>query len=313
RAQVGDDVFGEDPTVNRLQDMAARLLGKEAALFVTSGTQGNLVAILSHCDRGDEYIVGQTGHSYYYEGGGAAALGSVSPQPLWYADDGTLDLDMVERVIKPADHHHARTRLFCLENTQDGRALPMEYLAEAAAFADHRGLATHLDGARMFNAAVKHRVDPRDIAGHFDSVSFCLSKGLGAPVGSVLAGSAGFIDRAHRWRKALGGGLRQAGVLAAAGIYALEHHIDRLAEDHANAEALADGLAALGLDVDFHPAQTNMVFVNLPEGSDVPLADHLRAYDIVVTAENPIRLVTHLDIDGHDIDHVLEVTADFFA
>lgn len=244
-AEVGDDVYGEDPSINRLQEMAAEAVGKEAGLYVPSGTQGNLTAILSHCERGDEFIIGQEGHSYLNEGGGAAVLGSVQPQPLEYEADGTLDLDRVESLIKPLDPHYVRTRLLCLENTRAGLALPLEYLERAAELTGRRGLGMHLDGARVFNAAVKLGVPVTDITRHADTVSFCLSKGLGAPVGSVLCGPGELIGKAHRWRKVLGGGMRQAGIVAAAGIYALEHHVDRLAEDHDNAALLAEGLATV--------------------------------------------------------------------
>src|SRR3954454_16577509 len=258
-AELGDDVYGEDPTVNRLEAFAAGMLGKEAALFVASGTQGNLLGIMSHCERGDEYIVGQQGHTYKYEGGGAAVLGSIQPQPLDYEADGTLDLQRVEGAIKPDDAHFARTRLLCLENTQGGKALPLDYLRRAHDLARARELSLHLDGARVFNAAVKHGVPVHDIARWFDTVSVCLSKGLGAPVGSVLCGSSALVARARRWRKVLGGGMRQAGVLAAAGLYALEHNVARLEQDHANAAALAQALSHLpGVSVEYGQSQTNM-------------------------------------------------------
>ncbi|MCW5622370.1 MAG: low-specificity L-threonine aldolase, partial [Burkholderiales bacterium] len=238
-AEVGDDVYGEDPTVNRLEVLAAGLLGKEAALFVPTGTQSNLLGVMAHCERGDEYLVGQQAHTYKYEGGGAAVLGSIQPQPLEFEPDGSLDLERAAAAIKPDDSHFARTRLLCLENTQGGKVLALDYLERAHAFARAHGLGLHLDGARLFNAAVEQGVPVGEIARWFDTVSVCLSKGLGAPVGSVLCGSAGHIAKARRWRKVLGGGMRQAGVLAAAGIYALENHIERLAEDHANARRLA--------------------------------------------------------------------------
>ncbi|MDH3693981.1 MAG: low-specificity L-threonine aldolase, partial [Gammaproteobacteria bacterium] len=238
-AEVGDDVYGEDPTVNRLEQLAAEKLGKEAAVFAASGTQTNLIALLAHCERGDEYIVGQTAHTYKYEGGGAAVLGSIQPQPLDFGLDGSLDLDKVKSVIKEDDSHFAKTRLLCLENTQGGKVLPLDYLAAARTFVNQHGLGLHLDGARLFNAAVGLGVPAVEVAQHFDTVSICLSKGLGAPVGSLLVGSNELIERARRWRKVVGGGMRQAGVLAAAGIEALEHHVDRLQEDHDNASSLA--------------------------------------------------------------------------
>lgn len=313
-AEVGDDVYGEDPTVNRLQEMAAERIGTEAALFTPSGTQCNLIAIMSHCERGDEYLVGQTGHTFRYEGGGAAVLGSVQPQPLDFEPDGSIDLERAARMIKPIDPHFARTRLLCLENTQAGKVLPLSYLEDAARFAHEHGLGLHLDGARVFNAAVALGVPVREITGHFDSVAFCLSKGLGAPVGSVLCGNAQFIERAHRWRKVTGGGLRQAGILAAAGIHALEHHVERLAEDHANAHRLAEGLGQIGaLGVDPEAVQTNMVFAHVDREVAGQLAAFLKARDILVTPNNPMRLVTHLDVGARDIDHVLDAVREFFA
>ncbi|HJW45492.1 MAG TPA: low-specificity L-threonine aldolase, partial [Lysobacter sp.] len=245
RAEVGDDVYGEDPTVNALQQRMADELGFDAGLFAPSGTQANLLALLVHCQRGDEYLVGMDAHTYKYEGGGAAVFGSIQPQPVLHADDGTLPLEAVEQVIKPRDPHFARTRLLCLENTWHGRALPLDYLREARALCDRRGLALHLDGARLYNAAVAKGVPAREITQHFDSVSVCLSKGLGAPVGSVLLGTHALIEEARRWRKVAGGGMRQAGMLAAAGLYALDHHVTRLADDHRRAAMLADGLRDL--------------------------------------------------------------------
>ena len=313
-AEVGDDVYGEDPTVNRLEAFAAEQLGKEAALFVASGTQSNLLAIMSHCERGDEYIVGQQGHTYKYEGGGAAVLGSIQPQPLDYEADGTLDLQRVEAAIKPDDPHFARTRLLCLENTQGGKALPLDYLERAHELAHARGLAMHLDGARVFNAAVKHDVHVRDVARRFDTVSVCLSKGLGAPVGSVLCGSHALIARARRWRKVLGGGMRQAGVLAAAGLYALEHNIERLEQDHANAAALAQALSRLpGLTVEYGPSQTNMVFMRLTPTLVEPLRQFLKKRGMLIGNTHPIRLVTHLDIAADDVSAFVEAVAAFLS
>ena len=241
-AAVGDDVFGDDPTVNKLEATVANRLGKQAALFVTSGTQGNLCALLAHCQRGDEYLVGSHAHSYMYEAGGAAVLGGIQPQPVPTSDDGMLDLAQAAALVKLDDYHFARTRLLCLENSIDGKVLTLEQMARSAALAADRGLAHHLDGARLWNAAVALGVDPAAVAAPFDSVSMCLSKGLGAPVGSVLAGPAPFVAEARKWRKMLGGGMRQAGVVAAAGLYALDHHVERLAADHDNAARLARGL-----------------------------------------------------------------------
>ena len=300
-AQVGDDVYGEDPTVNRLEGACAERLGFEAGLFVASGTQSNLAALLTHCGRGDEYIAGQMAHTYRFEGGGAAVLGGIQPQPVPFEDDGTLDFDVVAGAIKPDDFHFARTRLLCLENTQAGKALPLPYLVRAAAFAERKRLALHLDGARLFNAAIAEDVPAAEIAGHFDSVSVCLSKGLGAPVGSVLCGSAAFIDEARRWRKVLGGGMRQAGVLAAAGLYALEHNVDRLAEDHQRAAALAAALAAQGLNVTCH---TNMVFVE-----DVPTPHMVRVMGAAGVLVGGSRWVVHLDVDDADIERAAGAAA----
>lgn len=265
-AEVGDDVWGDDPTVLRLQAAVAERAGKEAGLFFPSGTQSNLAALMAHCERGDEYIVGQLAHTYKYEGGGAAVLGSIQPQPIENAPDGTLPLDKVAAAIKPVDDHFARTRLFALENTIGGRVLPEGYVHEAVAFARSRGLAAHLDGARVCNAAVASHCTLAELCAPFDTISICFSKGLGAPVGSVLVGSRPLIERAHRWRKVLGGGMRQAGVLAAACLYALEHNVERLAEDHANAAHLAEGLARIE-PVKVMSHATNMVFAQFPETS----------------------------------------------
>ena len=313
-ADVGDDVFGEDPTVNRLEAMTAEMFGKEGALFVPSGTQSNLLALLSHCERGDEYIAGQDAHCYRYEGGGAAVLGSIQPQPLEFESDGTLDLARVARAIKPADHHFARTRLLCLEDTQGGKVLPLDYLARVRAFAGDRKLATHLDGARVFNASVRQGVPVQEISGHFDSVSVCLSKGLGAPVGSLLCGSRALLEKAHRWRKVLGGGMRQAGVLAAAGIVALTGHVERLADDHENAHRLALGLAEIeGITVDPASVQTNMVFAGIAGAAVGPLTDFLKGRGIMVLGGENMRLVTHLDVSAEDIDTVITAFREFFA
>ncbi|MCL4802422.1 MAG: low-specificity L-threonine aldolase [Burkholderiales bacterium] len=311
-AEVGDDVFGDDPTVNRLQDRMAALLGFEAGLLFPSGTQSNLAALMSHCQRGDEYIVGQEAHTYRYEAGGGAVLASVQPQPLANRPDGTLDLAEVEAAIKPDDAHFARTRLLALENTIGGRAIPRAYFDAALALAKRRGLAAHLDGARLFNAAVALGVDAAALARGFDSVSVCLSKGLGAPAGTVLVGSRGLIERATRARKILGGAMRQAGILAAAGLYALEHNVARLAEDHANAARLAAGLAQIpGLRVE--PARTNMVFVHVPAGQVAALGAHLAREGVLALVGPRTRLVTHLDVDAAAIDRAVAAFRGFFA
>lgn len=313
-AEVGDDVYGEDPSVNRLEALAAARLGKEAALFVCSGTQSNLLALLAHCERGDEYIVGQQGHTYKYEGGGAAVLGSIQPQPLDYEPDGSLDLGRVEAAVKPDDSHFAKTRLLCLENTQGGKVLALDYLRRAREFTQARALALHLDGARVFNAAVHLGVPVTEISRHFDSVSVCLSKGLGAPVGSVLCGSKAFIARARRWRKVVGGGMRQAGILAAAGIYALQNHVERLAQDHDNARALAQALASIeGLKVG--SARTNMVYIEVEPQRSLRLREYLKGKGMLISAssQGSIRLVTHLDVDRADIDRFAAAVREFFA
>ncbi len=311
-APVGDDVFGDDPTVNALQARIAAMLGKEAALFVPSGTQSNLVAMMSHCERGDEVILGQMAHTYRWEGGGAAVLGSVQPQPIEHQPDGSLGLADIEAAIKPDDAHFARTRLLCLENTIGGKVLPMSYISEATALAQRRGLATHLDGARLFNAAVKLGVPAERIAAHFDSVSVCFSKGLGAPVGSALVGSRDLIARAHRWRKMLGGGMRQAGVLAAGALHALDHHIERLASDHAMALRLAEGLQGLpGLAVE--SPQTNIVFADLQGERAATLMAHLKSRGVLATGLYRLRFVTHLDVDETGIDRAIAAVREHLA
>ncbi len=308
-AEVGDDVYGDDPTVNRLQAHVAERFGFESALFFASGTQSNLAALMSHCGRGDEYLVGQEAHTYKYEGGGAAVLGSIQPQPLENEADGAISIQRIANAIKPDDIHFARTRLLALENTIGGRVLSPDYLRQVTQFAHLRSLNTHLDGARVFNAIVKLGLDESDAVAGFDSVSVCLSKGLGAPAGSVLLGSREFIDRARRWRKALGGGMRQAGVLAAAGLYALEHHVPRLAQDHANAEYLAQGLQALGLHVE--PPQTNLVYVAVPAAKTADLKSHLEERGILATITPRTRLATHLDVPRERIEAVLRAFRDY--
>jgi threonine aldolase len=322
-APLGDDVYGDDPSVNALQDKIAALLGFEAALFMPTGTQSNLCAILAHCQRGDEYIVGQMAHTYRWEGGGAAVLGSVQPQPLNHQPDGSLALTDIEAAIKPDDAHFARTRLLALENTWGGKLLPFAYVQEATALASSKGLARHLDGARLYNAAVAQAAlrgtdahsEARAIAQCFDSVSVCFSKGLGAPVGSALCGGKDLIARAVRLRKMAGGGMRQAGFLAAAASYALDHHVDRLADDHALARRLADGLAGIaGLEVE--APQTNIVFVDLTgaarERAPALLA-HLNAQGVRSNGLYRLRFVTHLDVDQAGVDHAVASIRQFFA
>jgi len=312
-AEVGDDVYVDDPTVNRLVSMAAVLLGKEDAILATSGTQSNLMAVLSHCERGEEYIVGQQAHTYRFEAGGAAVLGSIQPQPLDFEPDGSIELTRVAQAVKPDDFHFARTRLFCLENTQGGKVLPLDYLEAAEVLARKFSLGLHLDGARLFNAAVKLNVPPRTIARHFDTISICLSKGLGAPVGSLLCGSRELIKKSRRWRKMLGGGMRQAGILAAAGIMALEDNVERLQEDHENASFLAEKLSDVDeLKVDQTLVQTNMVFVGLRQGEPAALQAYLSEKGVLINTGDPIRMVTHLDVGRQDIEEAVEKIKDFY-
>ena len=347
RAEVGDDVFGDDPTINQLQAQAAQMLGFEDALFATSGTQTNLLGLLAHCERGEEAIVGQQWHTYKWEAGGMAVLGSIQPQPLENEADGTIALSAIEAAIKPDDSHFAITRLVVMENTTGGKVLPMDYLREVRALATRRGLATHLDGARLFNAAIevgarrtagrlegdRHgatTTDPRavarEICAQFDSVSVCLSKGLGAPVGSLLLGSRPLIARARRWRKMLGGGMRQAGILAAGGLHALDHHIDRLADDHALAQQLSDGLnrvaqthARPGEGLHADTPQTNIVFVRIDDAIATDFAAHLLTHGVRSTGSVGRygsglvqRWVTHLDVGPAEVERALQVVQGFF-
>ena len=305
-APLGDDVFGDDPSVNALQERIAADLGFEAALFMPTGTQSNLCGLMSHCQRGDEYIVGQMAHTYRWEGGGAAVLGSIQPQPIPNQPDGTLALADIEAAIKPDDAHFARTRLLALENTWGGQVLPLPYIEAATALARRRGLATHLDGARLFNAAVASGVPAREIARRFDSVSVCFSKGLGTPAGSALCGSRDLIQRAHRWRKMAGGAMRQSGVLAAAASHALDHHVSRLAGDHAHARLLAEGLAGLA-GVSVVAPQTNIVFVDLAPTKPADVVARLAERGVLATGLYKLRLVTHLDVDADDIGRALHV------
>jgi threonine aldolase len=307
-AELGDDVYGEDPSVNRLERYLAAELGFDRGLFVPTGTMSNLLGLMAHCGRGDEYIVGQQAHTYKYEGGGAAVLGSIQPQPIDGEADGSLDLAKVEAAIKQDDFHFARTRLLALENTMQGKVLPIAYLQSARELTLRRGLALHLDGARLFNAAVKQGVPAKDITQYFDSVSVCLSKGLGAPVGSVLCGSEEVIGRARRMRKMVGGGMRQAGMLAAAGLYALQHQVERLADDHANALRLGHGLSELGYRVE--PVQTNMVYVDIGERA-AELKSFCAERGIRITSAPRLRMVTHLDISADAIEQVLAAFAAF--
>jgi threonine aldolase len=321
-APLGDDVFGDDPSVNTLQEKIAGMLGFEAALFVPTGTQSNLCGVLAHCQRGDEYIVGQMQHCYRWEGGGAAVFGSVQPQPLDHQPDGSLALADIEAAIKPDDPHFARTRLLALENTLGGKVLPFDYLEQATALARRKGLATHLDGARLFNAAVAQaartggdaRSEARRIAGLFDTVSVCFSKGLGAPVGSALCGPKDLIARARRIRKMAGGAMRQSGLLAAAASYALDQQVDRLAEDHALARRLAEGLAGIeGVRVE--PPDTNILFVDLvgpARERSGELVPYLAQQGVLATGLYRLRFVTHLDVDAAGVDRAIAAIRSFF-
>ncbi|MGJ7914242.1 low-specificity L-threonine aldolase [Massilia sp. LXY-6] len=310
-APVGDDVYADDPTVNRLQDFAAELFGFEAGLFAPSGTQTNLIALMGHCGRGDEYLVGQEAHTYKYEGGGAAVLGSIQPQPIANQPDGSIALSDIAAYIKPDDMHFARTRLLALENTIGGRVLPQDYVQAATALAHDKGLATHLDGARVCNAAVKQGLSLRAAVAGFDTVSVCLSKGLGAPVGSVLLGPKAFIEQGKRWRKMLGGGMRQAGVIAAAAQYALEHNVERLAEDHQNAAELSSGLAQIE-QLRVSTPQTNIFYVEIPEAAVAALREHLAKAGIRASIGPHTRLVTHLDVSREDVAATIAAFKDFF-
>ena len=324
-APVGDDVYGEDPTVNALEEKAAAMLGFESALYGISGTQTNLLGLLAHCERGHEVIVGQMAHTYRWEAGGMAVLGSIQPQPLDQRADGTMDLAAIEAAIKPDDAHYAITRLIALENTWGGKVLPADYAPKVKALANARGLATHLDGARLFNAATfaaaaastptSAIASALNICRDFDTVSVCLSKGLGAPVGSLLLGSKPLIARARRMRKMLGGGMRQAGVIAAAGLYALDHHVDRLKDDHANAAILASGLVSASrgqLKID--TPQTNILWAEAPAPLLAAFGAHLKANGVSVSsAYGKQRWVTHLDVSRADIEHALQIASAFFA
>ncbi len=312
-AEVGDDVFGDDPTVNRLQDAVAERLGKEAALFVASGTQSNLCALMAHCGRGDEYIAGDMAHMYRWEGGGGAVLGSIQPQPVPMLPDGLVDPEVVDASVKPDDHHFARTKLLCLENTKDGAVQSVDRMREATLVGRKHGLSIHLDGARMWNGVVELGISAEEFTSEFDTVSMCLSKGLGAPIGSVLSGPADFIHEAHKWRKMSGGAMRQVGVLAAAGLHALDNHIDRLADDHSNAARLAEGLGNID-GVTVAGQATNMVFIAVD--GDVPdlqaqlLERGIRTLITPSPRRSIARLVCHLDVTADDVETVINTFAE---
>jgi threonine aldolase len=320
-AEVGDDVLGDDPTVKRLEALAAERMGKEAALFVPSGTMGNLVCLLTHCGRGEEVILGDQAHCYIYEQGGSSAVGGIHPRPLPNQPDGTLDLTALEVAIRPDDPHQPRTRLIALENTHNrcsGAVLPVSYMQAVGQLARRRGLKVHLDGARLFNAAVALGVDVQELAADCDSVTFCLSKGLAAPVGSVVVGSRDFIREARRARKILGGAMRQSGVIAAAGIVALTEMVDRLAEDHANARRLAEGIAALpGIALNPAALYTNIVIFELehPRLTPSQLADQLQAQGVWLFAigGKRLRAVTNYHVTAQDVDRAVNAFASVLA
>ncbi len=320
QAVVGDDVFGDDPTVIELQHRVASLLGKEAALFVPSGTMSNLIGVRLHCGRGEAMICEAQSHVYYYEQGGYAQVNGVSARPL-QGYHGTLQVEQLEALPERDDPHYARTRLLCLENTHNrggGHVQPYENVEGLCGWARRHGLRTHLDGARLWNAAVASGISPAQWSQHFDTVSACFSKGLGAPVGSALAGPRDLIREALRHRKLFGGGMRQAGVLAAAALYALDHHIDRLAEDHANARRLADGLRQIpGVRLEPEAIDTNLVFFHLDPGplAAAELVDCLRSRGILmgVTGPRSIRAVTHLDVTSADVQQAIDAVATALA
>jgi threonine aldolase len=314
-AEIGDDVFGEDPSVNRLQEMAADIMGKEAALFVPSGTMANLVSLLSHCGRGDEIYLGNRSHIFLYEAGSSAAVGGIHPHPLPNSEDGTLNLADLRNAVRADNPHYPHSRLLCLENTHNmcwGSPLRLDYTREAVSLAKDMGLKIHLDGARLFNAALAEGTTPKELAKGFDSVSFCLSKGLGAPVGSLVCSTREFVQRALRMRKQLGGGMRQAGILAAAGMYALENMVERLADDHAMARRLAEGIGSIkGLEIPVERVKTNILFCDVVSGglTATDIAQKAAASDVRVlpTGSQRLRMVTHYGLTMADIDRALEV------
>ncbi|MGD2103813.1 MAG: low-specificity L-threonine aldolase [Anaerolineae bacterium] len=320
RAAVGDDVYGEDPTVNKLEQLAAERLGKEAALFVCSGTMGNLVSLLTHCTRGDEVILGDQSHTFRFEQGGMAALGGITPYPIANRDDGSLDLEEIEAAIRPDNAHFPRTRLVCLENTHNmcnGTPLSAAYMAEVGTLAHDHGLKVHLDGARIFNAATALGVDVRELVRPVDSVMFCLSKGLSAPVGSMVCGSAAFISEARRARKVVGGGMRQAGIIAAAGVVAIEQMTERLTEDHRRAKRLAAGLDGLP-DVDVAPVATNILYFEITESVSRPstaVGAELAERGVLVNSRGGglFRAVTHHGIDDVAIERAIEAITEVTA
>ncbi|EKN4704519.1 low-specificity L-threonine aldolase [Yersinia ruckeri] len=312
-AEVGDDVYGDDPTVNALEAEGAKLSGKAAALFLPSGTQANLVALLSHCQRGEEYIVGQKAHNYLYEAGGAAVLGSIQPQPIDANDDGSLPLDKVLAAIKPDDIHFAQTRLLSLENTHSGKVLPISYLQQAWELTREHQLALHIDGARIMNAAVALNLPLREITQYCDTLTICLSKGLGAPVGSLLCGSADYIKRARRWRKMTGGGMRQAGILAAAGLFALQNNVARLQQDHDNALWLERQLQQLGVEIIAPGAQTNVLYIRQSVELAAQMGAWMRERGVLISAGPVTRMITHLNVSRADLERVVSLWREFLT
>ncbi len=314
QAEVGDDVFGEDPTVIRLQERIAEMLGKEAALFVPSGTMSNQIGVRVHCRPGDEILCEANCHIYFYEQGGFAQLSGAAARTI-LGKSGVLLPEQLEGLVRPPDAHHVRTRLLCLENTHNrggGTVQPYEAVEASCRWARENGLRTHLDGARLFNAVVASRIEASRWAQHFDTVSVCFSKGLGAPVGSALAGPKEMIQQAHRHRKVLGGGMRQAGVIAAGALYALEHHVERLADDHANAQRLADGIRQIELlELRGESIDTNLLFFDIdPQlGTAREFADRLKQQGLLMLPTGPstIRAVTHLDVDQSAVDRAIEI------
>lgn len=312
RADVGDDVYGDDPSVHELEDYVADLLGKESSLFVSSGTQGNLLSLLSHCERGMEAIAVDTSHIAHYEAGGSAVLGGICTRVL--PPDSSLFLSeaQLRSAIRPDDFHYPISRLLCLENTFHGRIQPLDHFAHLSSLARDLGLSVHLDGARLMNVSVAMGISPRELCSSMDSISLCLSKGLGAPMGSVLSGDSSFISRARRFRKMLGGGLRQWGLMASAGMYALRHNVDRLAEDHENARALARRLSSIeGIDIDMSAIETNMVWLSFPHDTDI--VSYMSDLGILLKSGNPMRLICHLDYSGDDCDRVIDAFASYLS
>lgn len=314
-ADVGDDVYGDDPTVTALEEMVADLLGKERALFVASGTQSNLIALLSHCGRGDEYIGGVGYHISKYEAGGAAVLGGISPRHLAPTESGCLNPDQVAANVQEDDPHFAVTKLVCLENTFNGEVVDQSQIEAVAKVGHDHGLSVHLDGARIMNASIASGTSAASLVADIDTVSLCLSKGLGAPVGSVLAGPDEFITRARRNRKLVGGGLRQSGVLAACGLYALQHNVERLADDHANARSLAERLVQIdGVNIDMNSVETNMIWLDVTKTGQGSFTDHMHKRGIIVGEPSPqMRLVCHIDFAAEDIDKVVDGFASWMA